>query len=184
MRVIILLTFLILCSCTTVRHKSISRTYHGTNGKGGHWTVWRMPYKTSGDSVAISASGYNVSRKEKVKFGAFYALSAKGDTIRVDNDIPYQNIYVKLPAGKYRLGFQPIAMVIGTLTKPIKLSAGDSIALHANVVQVEGHFHDDEDAKYKSPKKRAREKRKIARDYKKLEKIRARNAKRYPKEEQ
>lgn len=143
-----------------------------------------MPYKTSGDSVAISASGFNVSRQEKVKFGAFYALSAKGDTIRVDNDIPYQNVYIKLPAGKYRLGFQPIDHANGVITKVIKLSARDSIAFHADVVRIERGFHTDMNARYKSPKKRAREKRKIARDYKKLEKIRARNAKRYPKEEQ
>ena len=151
---------------------------------GGNWTVWRMPNKVGGDSVAISASGYHVSKQEKVKVGVFYAWSKQGDTTRLSNQKAFTNIYTKLPAGKYILGYQPIATAKGVTTNSIRLNPGDSIAFHTNVVQIERGLSANMEARYKTPKQRARAKRKDARKKRRLERVRNRNAKRYPKEEQ
>jgi len=184
MRILIATTIIIIVSsCTTVSHKSISRTYYGNNGLGGDWTIWRMPNKVSGDSIAINVSGYHVSEQQKVEVGVFYAWSKSGDTTRTSNKKAFANIILRLPAGKYKLGYQPVAIAKGVETKEFNFKPGDSIAFHINVVQDEGFLHEQE-TRYKTPKQRARAKRKDARKYKKLERVRNKNAKHYSKEKQ
>jgi len=177
--IIALIMIFILCSCTTVRHKSISRTYHGTNGYGGHWMLWRMPNKTSGDSVAISASGFNVSRQEKVKTGLLAVLSRK-DTTEVKDAEDYGVAYTKIPPGRYQIIYQPLTVNRGIRTHFVRFNAGDSIALQVNLVNVERHFHENWRAKYMSPAQKEKHDKKVARLFERLDKIKERgNYKKY-----
>jgi len=168
----ILLIF--LCSCTTVRHKNISHTYHGTNGNGGHWTVWRIPNKISNDSVIVYASGFNVSRQKKVMTSTLAILSKK-DTVYKMNETDYESISIKLAAGRYQLLYAPTSWSIRVRTRFINLHPGDSIALHANVVLVDRYLHENWNAKYMTPKQKARDDRRKARYIARLDKLAAKD---------
>ena len=169
----------ISCSCTTVRHKSISRNYHGTNGKGGHWMLWRMPNKISSDSVVISASGFNVSLQQKAKVGVLVIIS-KHDTVIIKNTIDYTSTKTKVAAGKYKFIYTSGSGTIGVKTQLFKFNAGDSIALQVNLVNVERHFHENWRAKYMSPAQKEKHDKKVARLFERLDKIKERgNYKKY-----
>jgi len=164
---------LLLSSCTTVRHKYISHTYHGTNGNGGHWIIWKKPYKIEGDSVAISANGFNVSDQKKIKSGVLVVFSKK-DSLRLRNIKDYESIKVKVPAGRYRLIYTPLdGNTIGVSTKYFNFNPGDDIRLQTNVVDVERHLHEDWNAKYLNAIQKSRRARKIERFLKRVERLRA-----------
>jgi len=173
MHISIFLILITLFGCTTVRHKSISHTYHGTNGSGGHWMLWRMPNKISGDSVAISASGFNVSNQEQVQKSVLVVVSKK-ESIIIRHTANTPSNRVKLPAGRYQLFYKPIyGGNIGVRTKFYNFRTGDAITLQANIVNVDRHLHEDWNAKYLTPKQKARRDRKIDAYLNKLDKLRA-----------
>jgi len=183
MKYLVILFFLMLCSCATVKHKSISRTYFGTNGKGAQWIVWRMPYKSSGDSIIIHASGYNVSEQSELDFGVLYLRYPDGQYNTYMYSENAKGVTVKVPAGRFKIGFQPDLPSTGINTRFFRFNPGDSIALFVNAVRSELNFHEKE-SRYKTPKQRAREKRRNERKYRKLERIRAKNAKRNHNQEE
>ena len=167
--------FFILCSCTTVKHKSISQTYHGINDYGGHWLLWRMPNKTLGDSVTVHVSGFNVSEQHKVKFGVLYIYFKNGTSKEFSYTDDYSGINIKIPAGKYKLGFQPDLPARSIKTNYFKFTPGDSIALVANVVNPERHLSENWNLKYMNAKQLDRYKKKRARFIERLEKLKRKN---------
>ena len=133
MRALILL-LIILCACTPLKHKTIDKTYHGTNGNGSYWMAWLTNDAVKGDSVVIRVTGYNVE-EHKAELVNTIILYENGTPSlpKVEKDSISTKL-IRIIPGKYQLGLIPSRLAFPIRTKYFKLKAGDSLTVAFNSV--------------------------------------------------
>jgi len=173
----LLLLLTIVCACTPLKHKTIDKTYHGTNGNGGYWLAWLTQDAVKGDSVVIRVTGYNVEEHKAEVLNALLLLE-KGEPIQPKVlKGPTGTKQVRVSPGKYLIGLIPTRLAFPIRTKYFKLKAGDSLTVAFNSVwNYQPPMINDNDEKgalkrmeeriKKYKKEQAKKKRKEAREQK------------------
>ena len=128
------LALLFTVACTPLKHKTIDKTYHGTNGTGGYWLAWLTQDVVKGDSVIIRVTGYNVE-EHKAEISNALLLLENGEP-RQPKVIkgPTGTKQVRVSPGKYLIGLIPTRLAFPIRTKYFKLKAGDSLTVAFNSV--------------------------------------------------
>jgi len=145
--------FLTLQGCV-IRHNTINKTYHGTNGRGGHWLAWRTPNALPVDSAAIVFSSYNATAQDNFPGGYLFIVNQQQDTTVLVNDEPRKPISVRLVPGKYFFGYQPSLVAASVYIKRFRLSPKDSVAFTIVAPMMQGPIQQMDDRKYGAKRKK------------------------------
>jgi len=128
-KLFVLIVCLLTVACTPLKHKTIDKTYHGTNCTGGYWLAWLTQDAVKDDSVVIRVTGYNVEEHiiEKQNIVAF--MNGDSVTFPEVTKTPLGEKLIRVVPGKYQLGFLPSRLSLPFRTKRFHLKAGDSLTV-------------------------------------------------------
>ena len=128
MRVLILL-LITACACTPIKHKTIDKTYHGTNGTGSYWLAWLTQDVVKDDSVIIRITGYDVGKHQAEKVNTPALIQKDVVALKFKKRDSLGETIVRTKPGKYKIGIVPENTFYPIRTKYFKLKAGDSLTV-------------------------------------------------------
>jgi len=124
---LLLLCLTLLLGCTSLKHSQVTKTYHGYNEWGSHWSVWITPNVVQGDSVAIWGYSSLVGLADR---GITNNLYLNNKYIKPDTALLLpQDVYTRVVPGKYTIGFASVPYIYSAYTKKLKLNPGDSVTV-------------------------------------------------------
>jgi len=128
-RLLILLSCFLTIACAPLKHKTIDKTYHGTNGTGSYWLAWLTQDVVKDDSVVIRITGYDVGKHQAEIINTPALIQKDVVAPKFKKRDSLGKTIVRAKPGKYKIGIIPENTFYPIRTKYFKLKAGDSLTV-------------------------------------------------------